>query len=83
MRVLLLHIKRSPSEETGDNLERLSSVELLSTLASSAVFSRSTDGRFCSQVPVGARLEIHGLNSAGFRDWPIDGQVIDQPEPGD
>ncbi len=34
---------------------------------------RSADGRSCAQVPVGDRLEIYGLRSAGFRDWLIDG----------
>ena len=42
---------------------------------------RSADGRFFAQVPVGDRLEIYGLKSAAFRDWLIDGYLIDQPEP--
>ncbi len=30
---------------------------------------------------MGHRLEIFGLRSAAFRDWLIDGFLIDQPEP--
>ena len=50
-------------------------------LASRARLFRSTDGRFFAQVPVGDRLEIYGLKSAGFRDWLIDGHVVHLPEP--
>ena len=64
-----------------DKRERQSSVQVLSRLASSARLFRSADGRFCAQVPVGDRLEIYGLKSAAFRDWLIDGYLIDQPEP--
>ncbi len=68
-------------DEPGDNLERLSSVQVLARLASSARLFRSADGRFCAQVPVGDRLEIYRLKSAAFRDWLIDGFLINQPEP--
>ena len=61
--------------------DRQTSVALLTRLASSARLFRSADGRFCAQVPVGDRLEIYGLRSAGFRDWLIDGYMTDQPEP--
>ena len=67
--------------QTGDNVEPLSSVQVLSRLASHAQLFRSADGRFCARVPVGDRLEIYGLKSAGFRDWLIDGFLIYQPEP--
>jgi energy-coupling factor transporter ATP-binding protein EcfA2 len=72
---------RSSGEETGNNVDRPGSMQVLSRLASSARLFRSADGRFCAQVPVGDRLEIYGLKSAGFRDWLIDGFLIDQPEP--
>ena len=68
-------------EQTGEKPERQSSVQVLTRLASSARLFRSADGRFCAQVPVGDRLEIYGLRSAGFRDWLIDGYMIGQPEP--
>jgi hypothetical protein len=71
----------SVTVERGNTLERQSSVQVLSRLASSAKLFRSADGRFCAQVPVGDRLEIYGLKSAAFRDWLIDGFLIDQPEP--
>ena len=58
-----------------------SSVRVLTRLASSARLFRSADGHFCAQVRVGDRVEIYGLRSAGFRDWLIDGTMIDQPEP--
>jgi len=56
-------------------------VQVLMQLAARARLFRSTDGRFFAQVPVGDRLEIYGLKSAGLRDWLIDGYVVDQPEP--
>jgi hypothetical protein len=67
--------------ENGERLERPSLVQVLSRIASSARLLRSADGRFCAQVPVGDRSEIYGLKSAGFRDWLIDGYLVDQPEP--
>ena len=48
-------------------------VDVLLRLASSARTYRSADGRLHAQVPVGDRLEMYGLKSAGFRDWLIDG----------
>ncbi len=48
-------------------------VDILLRLASSARTYRSADGRLHAQVPVGDRLEMYGLKSAGFRDWLIDG----------
>jgi hypothetical protein len=67
--------------DRGDKLERESSVQVLARLAANARMFRSADGRFCAQVPVGDRLEIYGLRSAAFRDWLIDGFLVDQPEP--
>jgi hypothetical protein len=67
--------------ERGNKLERQSSVLVLSRLASGARLFRSADGRFCARVPVGERLEIFGLRSAGFRDWLIDSYMNDQAEP--
>ena len=58
-------------EETGEKRERQSSVRVLTQLASGARLFRSADGHFCARVWVGDRLEIHGLRSAGFRDWLI------------
>ena len=71
----------SVTPQTGGKPERASSVQVLSRLASGARLFRSADGRFCAQVPVGERLEIFGLRSAGFRDWLIDGYMNDQAEP--
>jgi putative DNA primase/helicase len=56
-------------------------VQLLATLAHNMSLFRSTDGRFYAQVPVGERQENYGLKSQGFRDWIIDGYLIDQAEP--
>jgi hypothetical protein len=67
--------------ERGNKLECQSSVQVLSRLTSGARLFRSADGRFCAQVPVGERLEIFGLRSAGFRDWLIDSYMNDQAEP--
>jgi hypothetical protein len=61
--------------------ESESTVQILSRLASCARLFRSADGRFHAQVSVGDRQEIYGLKSSGFRDWLVDGYVIDQPEP--
>jgi energy-coupling factor transporter ATP-binding protein EcfA2 len=72
---------RGPDVSSGDNVERMNSVQVLSRLASNAQLFRSADGRFCAQVPVGDRLEIYRLESAAFRDWLIDGFLSDQPEP--
>ena len=71
----------SVTPQTGDKLERASSVQVLTRLASGARLFRSAEGRFCAQVAVGERLEIFGLRSAGFRDWLIDGFMRDQAEP--
>ena len=71
----------SVTVERGNTLERQSSVQVLALLSSNAKLFRWADGRFCAQVPVGDRLEIYGLKSAAFRDWLIDGFLIDQPEP--
>jgi hypothetical protein len=73
--------EQAPALHTGDNVEPLSSIQVLSRLASHAQLFRSADGRFCARVPVGDRLEIFGLTSAGFRDWLIAGFLIYQPEP--
>jgi hypothetical protein len=71
----------SSRAETGESVGRRNSVQVLSRLAASARLFRSADGRFGAQVPVGGHFEIYGLKSAGFRDWLIDGYLIDQPEP--
>jgi hypothetical protein len=71
----------SVTVKRGHTLKRQSSVQVLSRLASIAKLLRSADGRFCTQVPVGDRLEINRLKSAAFRDGLIDGFLIDQPEP--
>jgi hypothetical protein len=77
----LLVLSISVTVERAHNLDRQSSVQVLSRLASIAKLFRSADGRFCAQVPVGNRLEFYRLKSAAFRDWLIDGFLIDQPEP--
>jgi hypothetical protein len=64
---LELSAARTPGER-----ERSSAIQILSRLASCVVLFRSADGHFCAQVPVGARLEIFGLRSGGFRDWLVD-----------
>ena len=79
--LVFLVSKPSAGEETGRDLERQSAVQVLARLAASARLFRSADGRFCAQVPVGDRLEIYQLKSAAFRDWLIDGYLLDQPEP--
>jgi hypothetical protein len=71
----------SVTVKRGNTLKRQSSVQVLVRLASNAKLFRSADGRFCAQVPVGDRLEIYRLKSAAFRDWLIDGFLIDEPEP--
>ena len=50
-------------------------VEVLLRVAASARAFRSADGHFYARVPVGDRHEVHGLKSAAFRDWLIDGHV--------
>ena len=69
---------RSSATETAGRVERPDVVGVLSQLASVARLLRSADGRYCAQVPVGDRLEIYGLTSAGFRDWLIDGYLTQQ-----
>jgi hypothetical protein len=49
-------------DETGGDLDRLSSVQVLARLASIAKLFRSADGRFYAEVPVGDRLEIYRLS---------------------
>jgi hypothetical protein len=62
-------------------LERDGAVQILARLASTARLFRSADGHYCAQVPVGSRLEIFSLKSAGLRDWLIDGYLGHEPEP--
>jgi hypothetical protein len=76
-----LEVQMILSGGTDYMVERPSPVQVLSRLALSARLFRSADGRLCAQVPVGDRLEIFGLKSAGFRDWLIDAFLSDQPEP--
>ena len=71
----------SVNVDQGAKVERPSAVRILSRLAASARVFRSADGRFCAQVPLGTRIEILGLRSAGFRDWLIDGYSSEQGEP--
>jgi hypothetical protein len=59
----------------------VSPAQVLASLAAGVRLFRSNDGRFFAQVPVGDRLEVFGLKSAGFRDWLIRGYLIDQPAP--
>ena len=71
----------SVTESFVQNREGRTAVAALARLASRrSCFARPTAG-FVAQVPVGERLEIYGLRSAGFRDWLIDGYLADQPEP--
>jgi hypothetical protein len=79
--VELLVSSISVTVERGNTLERQSSVQVLARLATNAKLFRSADGCFCAHVPVGDRLEIYRLKSAAFRDWLIDGFLIDQPDP--
>jgi hypothetical protein len=71
-----------PDDEINDNSrKRESQVVLLARLADHARLFHSADGRLYAQVPVGDRQEIYGLTSSGFRDWLVDGYLIDQLEP--
>ncbi len=63
--------------QINDHAEREGSLQVLLRLASCARFFRSADGRFFAQVPVGSRHEIYGLKSTAFRDWLIEGHVVD------
>jgi hypothetical protein len=65
----------------GNGVEAEKTVDILLRLASSARMYRSPDGRLHAQVPVGDRLEMYGLKSAGFRDWLIDGYFSYRGEP--
>ena len=58
----------SSATKTAGRVERPDVVGVLSQLASAARLLRSADGRYCAQVPVGDRLEIYGLTSAGNSD---------------
>ena len=71
----------SSIEEPDHNLEHVSPVQHLASVASGAKLFRSNDGRFFARVPVGDRFEVYGLKSAAFRDWLIHGYLINQPEP--
>ena len=71
----------SSIDETDHNVEHVSPVQLLASVASKATLFRSNDGRFFAQVPVGDRFEVYGLKSAAFRDWLIHGYLINQAEP--
>jgi hypothetical protein len=68
-------------EASGTPAEQVSPDQVLASLAAGVRLFRSNDGRFFAQVPVGDRLEVFGLKSAGFRDWLIRGYLIDQPAP--
>jgi hypothetical protein len=58
----------SSATETAGRVERPDVVGVLSQLASGARLLRSADSRYCAQVPIGDRLEIYGLTSAGNSD---------------
>ncbi len=64
-----------------EGVETEKTVDVLLRLASCARMYRSPDGRLHAQVPVGDRLEMYGLRSAGFRDWLIDGYFSYRGEP--
>jgi hypothetical protein len=65
----MLEFPRDRIADNGVDAEKTVDVHL--RLASSARMYRSPDGRLHAQVPVGDRLEMYGLKSAGFRDWLI------------
>jgi hypothetical protein len=66
-------VNPSSNGEPIDNpLERERPVKALLRLTGTAVFLRSTDGRFHARVQVGGRPEIYALRSPAFRDWLID-----------
>jgi hypothetical protein len=65
----------------GSSIDTEKTVAVLLRLASSARMYRSPEGRLYAQVPVGDRLEMYGLKSAGFRDWLIDGYFTYRREP--
>lgn len=77
----VLVLRSSSRVEAVEIPERQGSLQVLSRLASSARLFRSAEGRFCAQVSVNDRLEIHGLMSAGFSDWLIDGYLAGRAEP--
>ena len=54
---------------------------VLARLAADVRLFRSADGRTYAQLPIGGRREIFGLDSAGFRDWLIDGYLRELKEP--
>jgi hypothetical protein len=68
-------------EASGTPAEQVKPAQVLASLAAGVRLFRSNDGRFFAQVPVGDRLEVFCLKSAGFRDWLIHGYLIYQPEP--
>ena len=49
-----------------------SAAEALFSVASTASYFRSPDGRFHAQVPVEDRHEVFGLKSPAFHDWLIE-----------
>jgi hypothetical protein len=74
----------SDRASTGDDessQEEESTLQVLVRLASTARLCRSGDGCLHAQVAVGDRYEIHGVKSAGFRDWLIDGYFAERGEP--
>jgi hypothetical protein len=72
---MMLEFPRDRIADNGVDAEK--TVDVLLRLAYSARMYRSPDGRLHAQVPVGDRLEMYGLKSAGFRDWLIDGYFSD------
>jgi len=65
-------LTNSNGEAINNPLERERPVKALLRLTETALFLRSTDGRFYARVQVGGRPEIYALRSPAFRAWLID-----------
>jgi len=63
---------RSNGEAIDNALERERPVKALLRLTETALFLRSTGGRFYARVQVRGRPEIYALGSPAFRAWLID-----------
>jgi hypothetical protein len=71
----------SDQEIIANPVDRGNAVCILSRVASGPRLFHLADGRFFAYAPVGERVEIYGLKLDGFRDWLINGYLVDQPEP--
>ena len=58
-------------DEQNDNGSERTAVQRLLRLAEGVRLFRADDGRLFARVPVGHRVEVHGLRSGAFRDWLI------------